>query len=81
MSALEGDLFIGRKNIVCIFKRSFLKTILNKCHRPIFPCLLNICETLNAFFSKQYLDDIGPFSYAMLCLMMLVSCNNTVHIL
>ena len=44
----------------------------------VYPLLL---EKPNAFFSKQYLDDIGPFSYAMLCLMMLVSCNNTVHIL
>ena len=50
----------------------FLSAVFSKqysiklCYRPIFPCLLNICETLNAFFSKQYLDDIGPFSYAML---------------
>ena len=44
----------------------------------VYPLLL---EKPNAFFSKQYLDDIGPFSYAMLCLMMLVSCNSTVHIL
>ena len=43
--------------------------------RGVCPLLL---EKPNAFFSKQYLDDIGPFYYAMLYLMMLV---NTVHIL
>ena len=41
----------------------------------VYPLLLEKPNT------KQYLDDIDPFSYAMLCLTMLVSCNNTVHIL
>ena len=48
--------------------------------RGVYPLLL---EKPNAFFSKQYLDDIrrSLFLCYMLCLMMLVSCNNTVHIL
>ena len=26
--------------------------------------IINICRTLNTFFSKQYLDTIDPFSHA-----------------
>ena len=47
--------------------------------RGVYPLLLEL--KAQCIFSKQCLDDIGPFSYAMLCLMMLVGCNNTVHIL
>ena len=61
ISALEGGLFIGHKNI-CGIHFSQINTCMDA--RSIFPCLLKICETSNVFFSKQYLDTRNPFSHA-----------------
>ena len=49
---------------VWIFAKYLIYFSQNNTLVPFFLHLLNIYETLNAFFSKQYLDAIGPFSYA-----------------
>ena len=59
-----ATVFIETLYILWIFAAYLSTFFLKQYLSPFFPRLLNIYKTLNAFFSKQYLCAIGPFSHA-----------------